>query len=88
MTDVVLGVVTEEPGEEVILLGEDDENQSIVAMINILKTSVILQKQTIDEKNPLGCIRRRARLRTRRRKASKYRKKTKFLDLILILFRL
>ena len=87
MTDVVLAVATEEPGEEVTLLGEDDEKQSIVAMIDILRTSVILQKQTIDEKSPLGCIRRRAWLRTRRRKASKYRKNsTKYLDLIFDFF--
>ena len=85
MTDVVLGVMTEAPGEEVTLLGEDDEKQSIVDMIGILRTSVIWQKQTVDEKSPFGPIRRRA-LRTRKRKASKYRKKnsTKFLDLILI----
>ena len=74
MTDVVLGVMTEVPGEEVTLLGEGGEKRNIAAMIGIPRTSVIWQKRTVDEKSPLG-IRHHATSRTRRRKASKYRKK-------------
>lgn len=75
MTDVVLGVMTEVPGEGVILLEEEDEKWSIVDMIGIRRTSMIWQKQTVDKKSLLGRIRPRAGLRTRGRKASKYHKK-------------
>ena len=54
-------------------------------MIGIIRTSMIWQKKIADVKSPLGRIRRRAWLRMKRKKASKYRKKysTKFLNLIL-----
>ena len=90
MTDVVLGVMTEVLGEEATLLEEEDEKWSIVDMIGIQRTSVIWQEQIVDEKSLLGRIRPhirpRAELRTtRRKKASKYRKK-KFNHIILIYF--
>ena len=90
MTDVVLGVMTEVLGEEATLLEEEDEKWSIVDMIGIQRTSVIWQEQIVEEKSLLGRIpphiRPRAELRTtRRKKASKYRKK-KFNHIILIFF--
>lgn len=78
MTDVVLCIMTEEPGEEVTLLGEDDEKRIIegpvITMIGIRGTIVIWGEPIADERNLLGRIHRRIGLRMRKRKASKYRK--------------
>ena len=82
MTDVVLGIATEEPGKGATLLGEDGENRSIeglvITMTGIRRTIVIWEKITVAKKSPLvGRNHRLAGLRMRKRKASEYRKTKK-----------
>jgi hypothetical protein len=81
MTDVVLGIMMEELGEEVTLSGEDDGKRSIgglvIITIGIRRTIVVWRKTTVGERNPFRRIHRRVGLRMKKRKASKYRKAKK-----------